>query len=188
MPLPVQTPPDDSWVLLSVPLRSPPLLQHHQGLSVEDETTEEEGDGRYEHDPQAVCHVVPGQAGAAEVKAGIHLYASQGQQPTDPIHYRLRVGVEVLEDHPEALHRVLLAKGVPPGKSWAARHSLSPFAPCSAATGRAAQLSPQSVEAGGRGWKGAAVAGRKPCAGASPPAHGFHKSLSHPMLIFQGSW
>lgn len=74
----MQTPPDDSQVLLSVPLWSPPLLQHHQGLSVEDEAAEEEGDGGYEHDPQAVCHVVPGQTGAAEVKAGIHLYASQG--------------------------------------------------------------------------------------------------------------
>lgn len=73
-----QTPPDDSEVLLSVPLRSPPLLQHHQGLSVEDEATEKESNGGYEHYPQAVCHVVPGQTRAAEVKAGIHLYTSQG--------------------------------------------------------------------------------------------------------------
>lgn len=77
MPVPVQTPPDDSQVLLSVPLWSAPFLQHHQGLSVEDEAAEEEGDRRYKHDPQAVCHVVLGQTGAAEVNGGIHLYASQ---------------------------------------------------------------------------------------------------------------
>lgn len=74
----VQTPPDDSQVLSPVSLWPPPLLQHHQRLSVEDEAAEEEGDGGHEHDPQAICHVVVGQAGAAEVKAGINLYASQG--------------------------------------------------------------------------------------------------------------
>lgn len=116
MPLLLQTPPDDSQVLLPAPRWSPPLLQHHQGLSVEDEATQEEDDRGYEHDPQAICHVVLRQTGAAEVKAGVHLYTSQGQQPTDPVHYRLRVGLEVLEDHPETVHRVLLARGAPPGK------------------------------------------------------------------------
>lgn len=89
MPLLLQTPPDDSQVLLPAPLWSPPLLQHHQGLSVEDEATQEEDDGGYKHDSQAICHVVLGQTGAAEVKAGVRLYTCQGQQPTDPIHYRL---------------------------------------------------------------------------------------------------
>lgn len=117
MPLPLQTPPDDSQVLLPAPLWSPPLLQHHQGLSVEDEAAQEEDDRGYEHDPQAISHVVLGQAGAAEVNAGIHLYTCQGQQPTDPVHYRLRVGLEILEDHPETVHRVLLARGAPPEKS-----------------------------------------------------------------------
>lgn len=116
MSLLLQTPPDDSKVLLPAPRWSPPLLQHHQGLSVEDEATQEEDDGGYEHDPQAIGHVVLGQAGAAEVKAGVHLHTCQRQQPTDPIHDRLRAGLEVLEDHPETIHCVLLARP-PLGKS-----------------------------------------------------------------------
>lgn len=145
MPLPLQTPPDDSWVLLPVPRWSPPFLQHHQGLSVEDETAQEEDDGGHEHDPQAICHVVLGQAGAAEVQAGVQLYTCQGQEPTDPIHYRLRVGLAVLEDHPETVHGVLLARGAPPGNPWAAQRGLSPSVPPSAATGQGMQLSSQSA-------------------------------------------
>lgn len=77
-PLLLQIPPDDSRVLPPAPLRPPPLIQHHQGLSVEDEATEEEGNGGHEQDPQAIGHVVPVQAGAAEVKAGVNLYTGQG--------------------------------------------------------------------------------------------------------------
>lgn len=71
------------------------------------------------------------------------------------------------------------------GNPWAAWHSLPPFAPPSAATGQGMQLSLQSVGAGGWGWKRAAVAGEKLCAGASPLAYSFHRSVSHPVLVFQ---
>lgn len=74
------------------------------------------------------------------------------------------------------------------GNPWAVWHSLSPFVLPSAAVGWRTQVSPQLVRGGEWGWKRAAVAVGKPCAGASPLAHGFCRSASHPMLTLWGSW
>lgn len=109
------SPPDDGQILLSSPRRSLPLLQHHHRLPVDNEAAEKEGNGRHKHDPHPVRRVVLGQAGAVEVKGGVNLHAGQGEKPADPIHHRLGVRLEVLEDHPEPIHGAPWAGAASPG-------------------------------------------------------------------------
>lgn len=58
--------------------------------------------------------------------------------------------MEVLEDHPETVHYVLLAKDASPGESLPQPAFL---APSSAVTEQGTQFSPQSDRAGGWAWE-----------------------------------
>lgn len=171
-----------------MPLRSPPLLQHHQGLSVKDEAAEEEDNGGTNMIPKLYAMLYRGRQGQLNSKQVYIFTLARANSPQIPFitdseldwkYWKIIWKWSIVFFWPGVL---LL------GNPWAVWHSPSPFTPPSAAVGQGTQLSLQSVEVGGWGWKRSAVAGGKPCAGASPLAHGFHRSVSHPVFIFWGSW
>lgn len=67
-------------------------------MPVDQDPQEEQYDGRYDHHSQGVQFVVLRKARAVKVKTCVELDTDQGQDDTDPIGYRLRVGLEVLQD------------------------------------------------------------------------------------------
>lgn len=99
-----ETLPDDAQVLPPVPCWPAPLLHHQYRLSIDQETTEEEGQRGCEQQAQAVEGVVALEAGTVEVKGGVDLDGDSSQQEANAIHHRLRAGLEVLEEHPEPIH------------------------------------------------------------------------------------
>ena len=64
-----------------------PLLNHHHGLPVGKEATEEKGKWGCQQQAQAIEGIVACQAGAIEVEGGVQLDGDRGQQQADAIHH-----------------------------------------------------------------------------------------------------
>lgn len=66
-------------------------------MSVDQDSQEEQYDGRDDHHSQRVQFVVLRNAWTVEVKASVELDTDQGQDNTDPIRDGFRIGLEVLQ-------------------------------------------------------------------------------------------